>query len=103
MNVDLLFVGLIFVGLFLTIKVTTEGLRQVNEQNLKLTQFQLATQQCQLKVAEDTEHVKLLEEEVKQQERDFAAVADKENSLKSQVRELKEKAPKRAGTTRMDL
>ena len=82
-------------GLILTIKVTSEGLRQVNEQKIKLTQFQSATEQCQLKVVEETEQVKLLEEEVKQQEQDFKTLFDKEKSLETQVRDLEHKVPKR--------
>lgn len=95
MNEDLLFVGLIFVGLFLTVKVTTEGLRQVNEQKIKLSQFQVATEQCQSKIDKEMEEVKVLEDQVKQQEQDYKNLADKEKSLSTQVSDLEKKAPSR--------
>ncbi|MGA1196621.1 MAG: hypothetical protein ACO36I_09010 [Candidatus Latescibacterota bacterium] len=95
MNADLLFIGLIFVGLILTVKVTTDGLRQLNEQKIKLNQFQAATEQCQLKMTHEAEEVNQLEKDVKQQEQDYASLSDKEKSLQTQVRDLEQKLPKR--------
>jgi hypothetical protein len=94
MDADLLFIGLIFVGLILTVKVTTEGLRQVNEQKIKFAQFQLATEQCQLKIAKEVGEVKLLEDAVKQQDQDYKSLSDKEKSLETQVNDLERLAPK---------
>lgn len=95
MDTNFIFIGLIFVGLILTIKVTTEGLRQISEQKLKLTQYQSAITQCEEKAHKENQDVEQLEDMVKQQEQDFKHLSDKEKSLETRVRDLQNRLPKR--------
>jgi len=95
MGLDFLSIGLIFVGIILTLKVATEAQRQINEQKIKLTQFQSATEQCQQKVAEEETELQELEKSVKEHEQDFKTLYEKEKSLETVVRDLERKAPKK--------
>ena len=94
MGVDILFVGLIFVGLVLTVKVVTEGLRHINDSQVKLDRFRLTTEQCLIKTKEETEKMKELEGLVRELEHEYQTLADKEHSLEVQVYELQQGLPK---------
>ena len=95
MGVDILFVGLIFVGLILAVKVVTEGMRQLNDAGVKLDRFKLTTEQCLIKTKEETEKMKQLETTVRELEQEYQTLADKEHSLEAQVNELQQQMPQK--------
>ena len=85
------YLGLILVGVGLTFKVVSDGLREVNEFKGKLTQYRAASEQCHLKTVDVDTKSQKVEALVSDLKSEVKTLDEKARSVDLRVRSLKKK------------
>lgn len=89
MDISQVFLGIIIVGIIMTVKVVVDGMQEVAALTDSINALRLSIQQCERQIEEEQEKTRVLEQDMEQVKATVLEMEQKEKEINNQIRALR--------------